>query len=705
MKILLIDNFDSFTFNIYQYLKEMGVEVVCFRNNEVSCEKIKKLQIDSIFISPGPGRPIDAGNCIDIVKTFAGQIPIFGICLGLQIIGEAFGGKIIKASQLVHGKVSKITSLKKGVLHTLPSEFQATRYHSLIVDRQTLPTCFEVTCENDSKEIMGLKHKVYNIEGVQFHPESIMTKHGKRMIQNFLERIRQTPDKLNVPKIDFDKTSFSKTVYTFSDKKFQVLRVSQKSEKLSISKPFFKLFESIQSAFGKNKSCILDSVKGPKVDCNGSYIGLFPEFEILIKNRKMFIETENHEVIDIFINNFHSIYHKEEDCFYLDNLKFSDIFPIITATFSVERDTDSDIDFSVGLIGFFSYEYLYYLENVKRTKSNVLDMPDVHLIFYSTIIQMQEKGNEVTIVLNNLSGAPHREISILHSILESSIDAGESKSESHITAQKHSNVTKQSFCQKVRKAKHYIEEGDIFQVQIGRRITLNEKIDPLSIYKKLRLLNPSPYMFFWGCKNYQLISNSPELQLKVQNGDVLIRPIAGTSQGKGKTKEEAEALMRELANSEKERAEHIMLVDLARNDIGRVAIPGTVRVSQLMEVEEFSHVFHLVSSVEAKISDEVSSMKLFESTFPAGTLTGAPKVRAMEIISELEEEERGPYGGVFGFFEFNGNILSTIIIRTILYKNEMIYLQSAAGIVADSTEEREWNELQHKTEAIEEVLF
>jgi len=197
----------------------------------------------------------------------------------------------------------------------------------------------------------------------------------------------------------------------------------------------------------------------------------------VIKNHKMFIETENQEVIDIFINNFYSIYHKEEDCFLLDNLKVSDIFPIITATFSVERDVDSDINFSVGLIGFFSYEYLHYLENIKRTKRNVLDMPDVHLIFYSTIIQMQERGDGVTIVHNNLSGVPHREISILHSILESGVDTGESKSEPQIMAKKHSNVTKQSFCQKVRKAKHYIEEGDIFQVQIGRRITLNEKIE------------------------------------------------------------------------------------------------------------------------------------------------------------------------------------------------------------------------------------
>ena len=224
------------------------------------------------------------------------------------------------------------------------------------------------------------------------------------------------------------------------------------------------------------------------------------------------------------------------------------------------------------------------------------------------------------------------------------------------------------------------------------------------IYKKLRKVNPSPYMFYWECEDYQLISNSPELQLKVENGNIIIRPIAGTSKGKGKTKEEAKVLREDLENNPKEQAEHIMLVDLARNDIGRIAIPGSVRVSKLMNTEEFSNVFHLTSSVEGEILGEINTMKLFKSTFPAGTLTGAPKVRAMEIINELENEERGPYGGAFGFFEFNGNILSSITIRTILRKDEDLYLQASAGIVADSKDYLEWNEIQHKTETIKQVL-
>jgi len=233
---------------------------------------------------------------------------------------------------------------------------------------------------------------------------------------------------------------------------------------------------------------------------------------------------------------------------------------------------------------------------------------------------------------------------------------------------------------------------------------VKKNINPIKLYEKLRNINPSPYMFYWNSGDYNLISNSPELQLKVEKDHVLIRPIAGTSKGKGSNEAERIYLRDELVNNEKEQAEHIMLVDLARNDIGTVAIKNTVNVSKLMVVEEFSNVFHLVSSVEGKISKDVNTMELFENTFPAGTLTGAPKVRAMEIIEELEDEVRGPYGGAFGLFDFSGNIISSIIIRTVLRKGEDLYLHASAGIVADSIPENECNEIEHKTNTLKVAL-
>ena len=191
MKILLIDNYDSFTYNVYQYLKEMKNEVICIRNDKISIKEIEEMNLDVIFISPGPGNPGSAGICLEVVKYFKGKISIFGICLGHQVIGEAFGGKIVHAKELYHGKTSKIFTNLNGVFKNLPSEFIATRYHSLVVEKETLPDCFEITCQTSDGEIMGIKHKDYNIEGVQFHPESIMTDIGKNILLEFLKRTKK----------------------------------------------------------------------------------------------------------------------------------------------------------------------------------------------------------------------------------------------------------------------------------------------------------------------------------------------------------------------------------------------------------------------------------------------------------------------------------------------------------------------------------
>lgn len=705
MKILLIDNYDSFTYNVYQYLKEMKNEVICTRNDKISIKEIEEMNPDIIFISPGPGNPSSAGVCLETVKYFAGKISIFGICLGQQVIGEAFGGKIVHAKELYHGKTSTIFTNSNGVFENLPIEFIATRYHSLVVEKETLPECFDITCQTSDGEIMGIKHKEYNIEGVQFHPESIMTDIGKNILLEFLKRTERLIGKDSINKstnyedeniIKFDELNSVKNI-----------GVKQYALKFNVKNDFLNIFENIRSKYGECNCTILDSVDGPSIDCGKSYIGVFPKYELIISNSRMKINTDNRCIYDIFIENFKELYDIKEEHFNLEGRKFSDIYPIISTIFKETKMHDVEINFSNGLIGVFSYEYLHYIEKIDNKNESVLKFPDVHLKYFSTILQYDKDSSELVVISNEIPGIEQTILDIerlldeKENLISNYID---NNGIQHSKSEAVSNMTKEEFFNKVAKAKQYIKDGDIFQIQIGRRLHVKEKIKPFDVYKKLRLLNPTPYMFYWECEDYQLISNSPELQLRVENGNVMIRPIAGTSKGKGKTKEEAQVLKQELEDNPKEQAEHIMLVDLARNDIGRIATLGSVRVSKLMKTEEFSHVFHLVSSVEGEIIGEVNTMKLFESTFPAGTLTGAPKVRAMEIINELENEERGPYGGAFGFFDFNGNILSSIIIRTILRKDEDLYLQASAGIVADSKDYLEWDEIQHKTETIKQVL-
>ncbi|EXX91283.1 aminobenzoate synthetase, partial [Paenibacillus darwinianus] len=262
----------------------------------------------------------------------------------------------------------------------------------------------------------------------------------------------------------------------------------------------------------------------------------------------------------------------------------------------------------------------------------------------------------------------------------------------------HSNVTKAQFIANVEKAKEYIRAGDIFQVVLSQRFSIDTEVDPLHVYRVLRTMNPSPYMYYLKLDEEIIVGTSPEALVKVDGGRVETRPIAGT-RPRGRTPEEDLALERELLADEKERAEHLMLVDLGRNDIGRVAEYGSVKCDAYMEIERYSHVMHIVSNVSGKLRPDKDFFDAFVSCMPAGTVSGAPKLRAMEIISELEHEARGAYAGAIGYLGFSGSLNTCITIRTIVFKNGKAYVQSGAGIVWDSVPESEYQETVNKAKA------
>src|SRR5258706_12569751 len=262
-----------------------------------------------------------------------------------------------------------------------------------------------------------------------------------------------------------------------------------------------------------------------------------------------------------------------------------------------------------------------------------------------------------------------------------------------------SNVPREKFFANVRKAKEYITAGDIIQVVGSQRFSTTVHSSPLDIYRAARSINPSPYMFLLELDGFSLVGASPEIHVRCENHRVEIRPIAGT-RPRGKTDAEDAANEKELLADPKERAEHVMLVDLARNDLGRVCDYGTVQVKDLMIIERYSHVMHIVSQVEGRLSQQKTPYDLMRATFPAGTLSGAPKVRAMQIISELEQTQRGPYGGCVGYFSFNGNLDCCITIRTALIKDGKAFIQSGGGWVNDSTPEGEYQETVNKAKAM-----
>jgi len=266
-------------------------------------------------------------------------------------------------------------------------------------------------------------------------------------------------------------------------------------------------------------------------------------------------------------------------------------------------------------------------------------------------------------------------------------------------AQPRSNVSPKQFTEMVLRAKEYIRAGDIIQVVLSQRLSIPLQGEPFTLYRALRTVSPSPYMYFLDFGDHQVVGASPELLVQVDQGSVATRPIAGTRH-RGRDEDEDRSLASELLADEKERAEHIMLVDLARNDLGRVCIPGSVNVGQLMQVERFSHVMHIVSDVTGTLRSDRSADDALWSTFPAGTLSGAPKIRAMEIIAELEADRRGPYGGAVGFLSPRGDLEFAITIRTAVIKDGMVHVQAGAGIVADSVPEREYEESMNKARAM-----
>ena len=367
--------------------------------------------------------------------------------------------------------------------------------------------------------------------------------------------------------------------------------------------------------------------------------------------------------------------------------------------------------FTGGAVGFIGYEFIHDVEPVvPRPKLDELQTPTLYFLIADELLIFDRVAQTMTVLVNAVvdgSRNPDAAYKKATSEIERLIGLLEQPSEhlpvtlpSEVPAVPfESNVPKERFFANVRKAKEYITAGDIIQVVGSQRFSTPVRAAPLDIYRAARSINPSPYMFLLELDGFALVGASPEIHVRCENRRVEIRPIAGT-RPRGKTPEQDVANEKELLADPKERAEHVMLVDLARNDLGRVCDFGTVQVKDMMIVERYSHVMHIVSQVEGHLSANKTPCDLMRATFPAGTLSGAPKVRAMQIISELEQTQRGPYGGCVGYFSFNGNLDCCITIRTALLKDGKAYVQAGGGWVNDSTPEAEYQETVNKAKAM-----
>jgi anthranilate synthase component 1 len=365
--------------------------------------------------------------------------------------------------------------------------------------------------------------------------------------------------------------------------------------------------------------------------------------------------------------------------------------------------------FSGGLVGYFSYDTVRYIEPRLGDcpNSDTLNTPDILLMLSDEVVVFDNLSGKLLAVVYvdpALDGAYDQAQQRLQELV-AQLDKPVSHKASSAAIQHVeesdfvSGFTQQGFEDAVRRAREYIVDGDVMQVVLSQRLSIPFAGRPLDLYRALRTLNPSPYMYYLNLQDFHIVGSSPEILVRAEDGEVTVRPIAGTRH-RGKTETEDKALEAELLADPKELAEHLMLIDLGRNDAGRVAETGSVRLTEKMLVERYSHVMHIVSNVVGKIKPEYSAIDVLRATFPAGTVSGAPKIRAMEIIDELEPIKRGVYSGAVGYISFTGNMDTAIAIRTAVIKDNTLHIQAGAGIVYDSVPENEWNETMNKARAV-----
>ena len=465
-----------------------------------------------------------------------------------------------------------------------------------------------------------------------------------------------------------------------------------KQTKIPVSREILADMETPLSVYRKLANCsysyLFESVEGGEKWARYSLIGLKADRVIKIIKNQIEIHQDG---------SLHETFISQDPLEYIDQLQKS---------FVLKEDPNLP-KFNGGLVGFFSYDCVRYIEDRLSNSSpqDTLGTPDALFMVSEEVAVFDNLKNKLHLIKlinskDELKDAEKRLDDLEEKLKQPLVYEDFKKPEKSISESDFiSGFGEEDFKESVLKAKKYIEEGDIMQVVCSQRMSIPFTADPVALYRSIRQLNPSPYMYYLNLEDFHIVGSSPEILARLEDNKVTVRPIAGTRR-RGKDEKDDLDMEEDMVNDPKEVAEHLMLIDLGRNDVGRIATPGSVEVTEQFGVERYSHVMHMVSNVEAEIKNGLSAIDLFKATFPAGTVSGAPKIRAMEIIDEFEPVKRGIYGGAIGYLSWQGNMDMAIAIRTAVIKDEVLYIQAGGGWVADSVPELEWKESLNKGRAI-----
>ncbi|OJH34842.1 aminodeoxychorismate synthase component I [Cystobacter ferrugineus] len=684
MRCLIIDNYDSFTWNLADYVAQtFGSEPLVVRNDQHTWQEIKALgSFGCILVSPGPGsvtNPKDFNVSRDALEQ--DEFPVFGVCLGHQGLAYIYGGEITHAPVPFHGRTSTIYHDGTGVFLGLPPSFDAVRYHSLVVRPESLPANLVVTARTECGLIMGLRHVSRPKWGVQFHPESILTAHGLQLISNFRDEAYRYAGK-EVPSRRPHSTAGNGVGAGAARRDPSARRTPERRRELQTFTRRLATSLEAETVFlglyaGREHCFWLDSQSVREGISRFSFMGCVPEGSLLTYGAA---EAASEGGAERYLAALERALESRIVVRPVDGLPF---------------------EFHGGYIGFMTYEMKEAFGAATTHKNTIPDALWMHVkrflafdhstreVWLVAIAELEESASvlawmdETADALKSLPRGTRSPQSLGLKSISVSMDCG-----------------RDDYFAAIERCKEKIVDGESYEVCLTNGFSFDLKLDPVELYVTMRRGNPAPFGAFIKTGKTCVLSTSPERFLKVdEDGTVQAKPIKGTCARSDDPATDSTNAAR-LAASEKDRAENLMIVDLMRNDLGRVSVPGSVHVSNLMDIESFKTVHQMVSTVESTLTPECSLVDLLRAVFPGGSITGAPKIRTMEIIDRLEKSPRGIYCGTIGYLGYNRIADLNIAIRTLSYDGTLVKFGAGGAITYLSQPEGEFQEILLKAESI-----
>jgi para-aminobenzoate synthetase len=681
MRLVVIDNYDSFTYNLVHLLAEICQEPpLVVKNDEISWEELRREHFDGIVISPGPGRPDhpdDFGLCRDAIEE--ADVPLLGVCLGHQGIAALSGGRVIRAPAPMHGRTSLVHHNDTGLFKGIVSPFKAARYHSLIAQRP-LPSCLEATAWTEDGLIMGLAHRERPLWGVQFHPESIITEHGRKLLENFCQMIVPAERRLNGHGKSMNGHAHG--LNGFAHRK--ELEASRKRTfwkelpcEINMEDAFTSLFSESPHAYWLDSSLVeqgrarwsyAGDASGPNAAC------------LQYRCADQRLEISDRAGI---------------------HTKHTGIFEYLARIEPSRPEPAPPCPFVGGYVGWFGYELRNDCGSPTDRRAST---PDAMFIYSDRFIAVDHVDKKTYVLaIDEPSNAERARKWIDHTIaaIERMVPSviPEVQDIPNEPVKFFLDRDKETYLSDIRRCLDLIQQGETYQVCLTNELHCNSDVDPLTLYRTMRKVNPAPHAAFIKWPEGAVLSASPERFLSIDtNGKVETKPIKGTIKRDPDPLKD-DQLAEQLRTSEKDRAENVMIVDLLRNDLSRSCSPGSVRVPKLWDVESYRTVHQLVSTVTGTLEPSAGPVQLIRNAFPGGSMTGAPKTRTLRFIDELEGRPRGVYSGSLGWLGNDGAVDLSIVIRTIVANKGRLTMGVGGGVVAASTPEGEFDEMLLKAAA------